>query len=197
MIWQVAREVRPSGVHLRLETEAGATSRGDAIRALVHDGDFRQRLIDEIVGAPFDAIYWETPPISRGGLERPFECRLLDAPSLARGIADPTPFAGPLAKASRRGQVAVFPNLGGDAILVVPVPTPATAGCAHLASFLRAATPDQAHALLRAVGEAVLRAMDDEPLWISTAGGGVAWTHVRLDRAPKYYSHEPYRRPGA
>ena len=32
------------------------------------------------------------------------------------------------------------------------------------------------------------------PTWVSTAGGGVAWLHVRLDSAPKYYTHRPYTR---
>jgi hypothetical protein len=30
------------------------------------------------------------------------------------------------------------------------------------------------------------------PVWLSTAGAGVAWLHVRLDDRPKYYSHRPY-----
>ena len=34
----------------------------------------------------------------------------------------------------------------------------------------------------------------DAPTWVSTAGGGVAWLHVRLDSAPKYYTHRPYTR---
>jgi hypothetical protein len=33
-----------------------------------------------------------------------------------------------------------------------------------------------------------------KPVWLSTAGGGVAWLHVRLDDRPKYYAHAPYRR---
>ncbi len=31
------------------------------------------------------------------------------------------------------------------------------------------------------------------PLWLSTAGGGVAWLHVRLDSRPKYYGYSPYK----
>jgi hypothetical protein len=32
-----------------------------------------------------------------------------------------------------------------------------------------------------------------KPVWLSTAGGGVSWLHVRLDDQPKYYGFEPYR----
>ncbi len=31
------------------------------------------------------------------------------------------------------------------------------------------------------------------PVWLSTAGAGVSWLHVRLDDRPKYYGHGPYR----
>jgi len=30
-------------------------------------------------------------------------------------------------------------------------------------------------------------------VWLSTAGMGVSWLHVRLDDRPKYYGHRPYR----
>jgi hypothetical protein len=30
-------------------------------------------------------------------------------------------------------------------------------------------------------------------VWLSTAGAGVSWLHVRLDDRPKYYQFEPYR----
>ena len=32
----------------------------------------------------------------------------------------------------------------------------------------------------------------DMPLWVSTAGLGVSWLHVRLDARPKYYRHDAY-----
>ena len=31
-------------------------------------------------------------------------------------------------------------------------------------------------------------------VWLSTAGDGIAWLHVRLDPSPKYYQHDEYRR---
>jgi hypothetical protein len=31
------------------------------------------------------------------------------------------------------------------------------------------------------------------PVWVSTAGMGVSWLHVRLDNRPKYYGYKPYR----
>ncbi|MEJ2577044.1 MAG: hypothetical protein P8106_10325, partial [Gammaproteobacteria bacterium] len=63
----------------------------------------------------------------------------------------------------------------------------------HLAVFLRNAPKDQVRALWLRTAEEMLRHVGDRPTWLSTAGGGVAWLHVRLDRRPKYYSHTPYR----
>ena len=99
---------------------------------------------------------------------------------------------------ARCGPVAVFLNLGGDATLVAPVDdastSPSASACAHLADFVRGADADARHALLRAMAEVVEARVGDSPTWVSTNGAGVSWLHVRIDRRPKYYVHEPYRR---
>jgi hypothetical protein len=87
----------------------------------------------------------------------------------------------------------VFPNLGGDAVLVVPCPQGPDEHYPHLAAFLRNAPKQQVRALWRKTAQEMLRSIGERPIWLSTAGGGVAWLHIRLDSAPKYYSHGPYR----
>lgn len=47
--------------------------------------------------------------------------------------------------------------------------------------------------LWRCVAETMLRRLSGRPLWLSTAGAGVAWLHVRVDPVPKYYAYPPYR----
>jgi Family of unknown function (DUF6940) len=32
-----------------------------------------------------------------------------------------------------------------------------------------------------------------KPVWLSPAGAGVSWLHLRLDDQPKYYGYAPYR----
>jgi len=44
------------------------------------------------------------------------------------------------------------------------------------------------------VAEAMTRRIGVKPVWLSTAGAGVSWLHVRLDDRPKYYGFGPYRR---
>ena len=39
----------------------------------------------------------------------------------------------------------------------------------------------------------MIRRLGTAPVWLSTAGAGVSWLHVRLGDRPKYYGHAPYR----
>ena len=41
--------------------------------------------------------------------------------------------------------------------------------------------------------DAMLDRIDDRPVWLSTAGMGIAWLHIRLDDRPKYYGYREYR----
>jgi hypothetical protein len=78
--------------------------------------------------------------------------------------------------------------------MVVPCPVAGASAYGHLAAFVRLAPEAQQHALWRSVGEAMARRIGVKPVWLSTAGAGVPWRHVRLGDRPKYYSFEPYRR---
>jgi hypothetical protein len=84
-------------------------------------------------------------------------------------------------------------NLGGDAILIVPCPVAEPSAYGHLAAFVRLAPERQRQALWQSVGEAMARRVGARPVWLSTAGAGVSWLHVRLDDRPKYYGYGPYR----
>ena len=102
--------------------------------------------------------------------------------------------ADPFAEHFRPGcDVATFDNLGGDATLVAPCPD-CTGNFAHLGSFTATASAERQDALWQAVGEALASRIGPRPVWLSTAGHGVAWLHVRLDSRPKYYRHAPYMR---
>jgi hypothetical protein len=60
--------------------------------------------------------------------------------------------------------------------------------------FLCGQAPEpQKHALWMLVGVAMQRRLNNRPVWLSTAGAGVSWLHVRLDDRPKYYGYRPYR----
>jgi hypothetical protein len=127
----------------------------------------------------------------------PFEHVVLEGDMLERISPDPASFLTVLRAAAASDLVASFPNMGGDAILVVPKPLAGSVGYGHLGAFLRTAPEKQQHALLETLGRAVETCLQrpGNRLWVSTAGLGVPWLHVRLDSRPKYYKHQPYRVP--
>ena len=138
------------------------------------------------------AFYWELPPLTAATLDADAEFVLIGAPTLARFPPQRAPFDEYFRRAPGE-DVIVFPNLGGDAVLVVPRPRGPDADYPHLAAFLRRAGREQVRALWRRTAQEMLRHIGERPVWLSTAGGGVAWLHIRLDSGPKYYRYGPYR----
>ena len=129
------------------------------------------------------------PPVA-GTLSRPFEFVVLDSPGLTRR-PEPEAFAEHFAGAG--ADVVVFANLGGDAVMVVPCPVAEPSAYGQLAAFVRHTPEAQRQAFWQAVGESMERRLGAKPVWLSTAGAGVSWLHVRLDDRPKYYGFGPYR----
>ena len=184
----------PRTVHWRFASDAGAppTFR-DSIARWRDDAAFRAAWADALRDAPFDTYCWECPPLTPANLDRPFECVLVHSPMLAGSKPDPKPFQSHF-RVDR--EAVAFESLGRDALLVAPCPDTPGNDFAHLAAFMATATPARIDALWRTVGDAVATRIGSNPLWLSTAGLGVAWLHVRLDSRPKYYRHAPYKQAG-
>jgi hypothetical protein len=191
-MWTYKRADLPGGrgLHLELERAGAKASYADVLHAMRASESFRAFFSESLAKAPYGAFRWETPAVSSTTLGKPFECVLLEAPGLERR-AEPAAFA---AHFSEDGPGVVrFANLGGDAVMVVPRPLGKPHAYAHLAAFLRRGPEQQRDELWRCVGEAMLARISARPVWLSTAGAGVAWLHIRLDDRPKYYGHAPYR----
>lgn len=172
-----------------LDAQGRTQTFDDVVRGWREREDFRLFWCSSLRNAPFDAYAWECPPVTANTLSRGFDCVFVASPLLARMPADSQAFA----EHFRPDQsVATFANLGGDAVLVAPSPADGGDNYSHLASFVATAPASQQDALWKAVGEACNRRIGTKPVWISTAGLGVAWLHVRLDDRPKYYRHTPY-----
>jgi hypothetical protein len=179
-------------VKVELTRGASVASYAEVIAAWRDDAAFRAWWSGVLASVSYRAFRWETRPVSAATVDDPFECVLFDSPGLARA-PEPEAFAAHFA-AQPDGVVLAFPNLGGDAIMVVPRPVGAVSAYGHLAAFVRGAPEAQRAALWRVVGEAMARRLGSKPVWLSTAGAGVSWLHVRLDDRPKYYGHAPYRK---
>ncbi len=163
----------------------------DVITLWCSDEAFREFFNCLLAECPFAAFRWETPVVSSAISVRDFEFVSVNYPALERRV-DGTPFADRLRNVGT-ASVVTFENLGGDAILVVPNGIGSESAYGHLASFVRDAPRPQQQAFWQAVGEAMRTALNQRPVWLSTAGMGVAWVHVRLDSRPKYYAHAAYR----
>jgi hypothetical protein len=198
MAWSFDVDTAAGGARsYRLRDPDGrAVSRQVALARIAADSGFREQLTGILAAAPCEAFFWECPPTSNEHQERAFEFVLIDAPALARVRADPSSFG---AEFDRRPEADThtFENLSGDAVLVVPAPRANPSAYAHLAAFLREAPSEQIDALWRAVALALEQRLSHAPLWLSTAGLGVPWLHIRLDSRPKYYRHTPFTKPPA
>ena len=192
-MWTVQRDDSgPVGtLGLRFFAGEDCLSYADFLRALVQNADFREVIQPEMPTAPFAAFRWETPPLISTNSNQPFQCLLHDSPDL-NVQADPTDFATHF-RSDR--EVVHFENLGADAMLIVPCPTSTDANYCHIGAFHRSAPPGQQHAFWETVAKVVMARLGPRPLWLSTAGGGVDWLHMRVDDRPKYYLCQPWRSP--
>jgi hypothetical protein len=165
----------------------------DVLRLWQDDETFRAFFISLLAKSTFSGFRWETPPVTATTADREFEFVLLDTPGLNRP-PDERAFAEQFRTAGKHQSVVALPNLGNDAVLIVPRPSaPPSSAYVHLASFVRQASPAQVHELWQLVGATMAARLSANPTWLSTAGMGVSWLHVRLDERPKYYGYAPYR----
>ena len=171
-----------------------AVSYDRAIELWSKDEGFRTFFTGLLASCGFDAFRWETPLLTRASGTHPFEFALVEASDLAARSSDPGPFRSHFVPAGASEGVVCFPSLGGDAELVVPSPRSEGNVYGHLAAFLRLGPAEQQDAFWRVLGQAATRVRAKRPVWINTAGAGVAWLHGRLDSRPKYYRYADYRR---
>ena len=182
----------PSGRHYRVLVDGSPMPFRRFFEQLASDAEFTDWFCCTLAQFEAAAFYWELPALRSATLDDDAEFVLIEAPLLEGMPVERAPFAKYFEEA-RDEDVIVFPNLGGDAVLVVPCPLGPDEHYPHLAAFLRSAPKEQVRALWRRTAEEMLRSVGERPIWLSTAGGGVAWLHIRLDSRPKYYSYGPYR----
>ena len=179
-------------IQIGLSLNGNRATYAEVIAAWRGDADFRAWFNQLLVDVPFTAFRWETPPLTVANTSRTFEFVVHDSPGLA-ATPDVAAFSEHFYQAAANQTVVQFSNLGRDAILVVPCPLGPYSAYGHLAAFVRQSPVEQQQQLWQTVGEALQARLNQKPVWLSTAGAGVAWLHVRLDNRPKYYGYVPYR----
>jgi len=164
--------------------------------------DFRKLITQVLRSAPFDAYYWECPPVSaKRAQTTPFEFTIVNAPHLADASPDLDSFSTYLQEFKGKPVARAFKNLGGDSLLISPaLATPDPSNYLHIGAFMRHAPDVQINSQWRELGSEINKKLfsgvaggsDDTPIWVSTEGSGVSWLHMRIDPWPKYYHHRPY-----
>ena len=192
-MWKSQRELIDDGrIHkISISKDDRQIAYIEAIESWQQDESFREFFISLLADTSMPAYFWETPPVTKATVDREFEFVLIDSPKLADIEPDPSDFNKHFESATE--EVVAFPNLGNDALLVVPCPITDILASTHLANFVREAPKSQQHLLWSTVGRSLQQRLDRQPIWVSTSGLGVHWLHVRLDSQPKYYCYEPYK----
>jgi len=145
-----------------------------------------------LADSPFEAFFWEVLPMTKSGLQQDFEFVLVNSDTLTRIRANKSPFQEHFDRFPNE-EVITFPNLSGDAQLVVPTPQTKLQNYAHLANVVRNAPDSQIDGLWEMIGSEYEKALQQRPKWLSTAGLGVSWLHIRIDSRPKYYRFRAYK----
>ena len=190
-MWEVRVAPVPSGLRYQIFRAESPLSFRETFALLEASRPFARWYTDTIAAAPFAAFFWENPPFDSTRFDESAEFVLIESVSLARLNANPGPFERQFSS-HPEPLVATFENLGGDALLVVPRPIANHTAYAHLAAFVRHAPDHQVRALWQTAARTVRENLGSTPRWLSTAGLGVSWLHIRLDTRPKYYQHVPY-----
>src|SRR5688572_25369811 len=76
-----------------LSRDSRPSTYGEVIGLWQNDASFRKFFTAALCECPFDAFFWETPPVTSRTLERPFEFVLVQSAALSGVDPDPAPFA--------------------------------------------------------------------------------------------------------
>jgi hypothetical protein len=190
-MWQTIEEKINNGKRFTIKSDLMPITYMEVLNLWQFDADFRECYTSSLANSDFTSYRWETPPISIASINQPFEYVLLDSPSLNRE-ADSSAFSEFIENCGA-SNVVEFQNLRKDARMIVPCESEPSANYCHLGSFLRSAPNEQIHDLWKLIGKVAQEEIGQSPRWLSTAGAGVPWLHVRLDSTPKYYGYGKYR----
>ena len=121
------------------------------VTAWQRDPLFRNYFNELLSQATFDRFRWETPPVTEANFDQEFEFVVLQCNALSQSV-DSEAFAEHF---DVDDEIVTFPNLGHDAMLVVPCPRTSRSCYGHLASFVRNAPASQLHEIWKVLSAGI------------------------------------------
>ena len=191
-MWDAYVESVPSGIRIKTYQGNAQMSFREFFSLLKSNAEFASWYSETLAGCDFEAFFWEFPPLTTTSFEESAEFVIIESVALSKLRPDAAPFETQFSL-QPGSDVITFPNLGGDAMLIVPTQRGSIDMYPHLATFLRTAPRDQIRSLWKVAADAVQANLSRTPRWLSTAGLGVSWLHLRLDTRPKYYNYLAYK----
>jgi len=159
-----------------------------------------QQSLNEVT-SKLQGFFWECPPVSQQTINQPFEFVATKSKALKRIEQNYASFQEHFA-GKDKSKVCSFPSLGGDAMLITPIPSEKnpqlhkkSLDYKNLSEFTKNAPENQQLVFWQEVANKLEESLTDgQPKWLSTNGLGVHYLHARIDKIPKYYSHQEYKK---
>ncbi|WP_179021957.1 DUF6940 family protein [Winogradskyella forsetii] len=190
-MWHYKKEIIKEGtIKFQIHDNERFINYKEWINLTQNSFEFIHFFIELLKECEFDAYYWEVKPIDEKNLDEKFEFVLVFSSQLSSLKSNITPFKPYFEK---NLEVVSFRNLRGDAQLIIPSKISDENNYTHLAKFIRKAPQHQIIKFWKKVAEDYSKIIDNEKKWLSTAGLGVHWLHVRIDSKPKYYRYTEYK----
>ena len=146
----------------------------------------------------FLGYYFECPPVNSNNFDqKTFEFVIVKSETLQFRPVEKEDFQDYFTE--EKSAAVTFENLGKDAVLVAPNPLMTESKLeiySHLGSFMRKASDNQLKGFWKIVADNFIEEIQRKSrqnIWLSTAGDGVAWLHIRMDTRPKYYHYLNYK----
>jgi len=156
-----------------------------------------------LANSPMKAFFFETQGIdSKSSYVEQFEFVLVESSYLytfADDKQDELTFSEHFEQCKEANEEigCVFYNPSRSSVIITPLNLQPESNnvYGHLASFIRRAPSSQITSFLRMVVQRYVEEIEmknEDKVWLSTDGTGVAWLHFRLDPIPKYYDYRPF-----
>ena len=124
----------------------------EVVKSWKFDAEFREFYISLLSEMPYEALFWETPPITQSTINNLYEFVAVDSPNLANVEPNSSAFEQYFKSVTDNETVVAFANLGNDAWLIAPCPKDSNNVYTHLTKFLRTGPKKQCHEFFHKIG---------------------------------------------